>query len=185
MISLKKLKIFILVLSVLIMFNYYFRRFDLSNSLYYLCGQNGKILISCKFFSKMSVFWNYLEKCFCLKIEFLKLEFQWKTRFTQNWVIGKNLKNFTWNSSFITRGISLNSFRIWTFCWKVCAKGTKANFLLFFFFFFEGRKRGLACGSHCLGKCLCLKIEFLKLEFQWKTRFTQNRVIGKNLKNFT
>ena len=146
MISLKKLKIFILVLSVLIMFNYYFRRFDLSNSLYYLCGQNGKILISCKFFSKMPVFWNYLGKCFCLKIEFLKLEFQWKTRFTQNWVIGKNLKNFTWNSSSITRGISLNSFRIWTFCWKVCAKGTKAKF--FFFFFFEGRKRGLACDSY-------------------------------------
>ena len=63
-------------------------------------GQNGDITLSCKLFNKMPMFWNYLGKYPCLKLDFLKLEFQWRTQFAQNRVIGKNLKKFTSNSSF-------------------------------------------------------------------------------------
>ena len=51
-------------------------------------GQNGDIPLSNKTYSKMSMFWNYLEKCSCFKLYFLKIDFHWKTKFLENRVIG-------------------------------------------------------------------------------------------------
>ena len=51
-------------------------------------GQNGDIPFSHKTYSKMSLLWNYLGKCPYFKLDFLKIDFQWKTRFLENWVIG-------------------------------------------------------------------------------------------------
>ena len=51
-------------------------------------GQNGDIPLSCKTCSKMPMFLNYLGKCPCFKLDFLKIEFQWKTRYLDNRVIG-------------------------------------------------------------------------------------------------
>ena len=31
-----------------------------------------------------------------------------------------------------------------------------------------------------LGICPCFKLDFLKIKFQWKTQFGENRVIGEN-----
>ena len=55
-------------------------------------GQNGHLSLSPKLSSKMLIFWNYLAKYSCFKLDFLKIEFQWKTRFLKNRVIGKKLK---------------------------------------------------------------------------------------------
>ena len=38
------------------------------------------------------MFWNYLAIYPCFKLDFLKIEFQWKTWFLENQVIGKKLK---------------------------------------------------------------------------------------------
>ena len=51
-------------------------------------GQNVDIPLSCKTCSKMPMFLNYLGKCPCFKLDFLKIEFQWKTRYLDNRVIG-------------------------------------------------------------------------------------------------
>ena len=73
------------------------------NSFYLiLYSQNGHLSISPKFSSKMSIFWNYIANCPYFKINFLKIEFQWKTRFLENqvmWNQNNNNNNNTWNSS--------------------------------------------------------------------------------------
>ena len=38
---------------------------------------------------KKKTTWNSLGKCFCFKLNFLKIEFQWKTQFLENQVIEK------------------------------------------------------------------------------------------------
>ena len=40
----------------------------------------------------MPLLWNYFVICSYFKLDFLKIEFQWKIRFLENWVIGKKLK---------------------------------------------------------------------------------------------
>ena len=44
--------------------------------------------------AKMSPIWNYLRICSCFKLDFIKIEFQWKTRFGENWVIGNQTLKF-------------------------------------------------------------------------------------------
>ena len=92
--------------------------------------------------------------CPCFKLDFLKIEFQWKTRFAKNRFIGnQTLKKKSWNSSFMqdfsnsifgkssfslkldflkiefqNKGISLNSFKHEAFCWKFSAKGVFCHF---------------------------------------------------------
>ena len=51
-------------------------------------GQNGDIPLSAKISSKMPHVWNYLRICPYFKLDYLKIEFQWKTGFGENWDIG-------------------------------------------------------------------------------------------------
>ena len=44
--------------------------------------------LSAKISSKMPHVWNYLRICPYFKLDYLKIEFQWKTRFGENWDIG-------------------------------------------------------------------------------------------------
>ena len=61
--------------------------------LFNLCiCQNGHLPLLPKLFSKMPLFWNYLAKCFYFKFYFLKIEFQWKTRFLKNRVMWNQTK---------------------------------------------------------------------------------------------
>ena len=57
----------------------------------------------------MPLFWNYLAKCLCFKLDFLKIEFQWKTRFLENWIMWnqtlkkkKNYMEFEFHIKFLT-----------------------------------------------------------------------------------
>ena len=56
---------------------------------YFHWGQNWHLPLLLKLSSKMLVLWNYLAKCSYFKLDFLKIEFQWKTWFTQNRIISK------------------------------------------------------------------------------------------------
>ena len=70
-------------------------------------GENGHLSLLPKLFSKMSHIWNDLGKWPVLKLDFLKIKFQFKTQFLDNRVIVNwkliffflELVYFTWNSS--------------------------------------------------------------------------------------
>ena len=88
--------------------------------------QNEHLSILSKLSNKMSIFCNYLAKCPCFKLDFLKIEFQWKTRFLENqvmWIqtLKKKKLEFEFHVKFLTlqdvlkiefqnRGILLNNF---------------------------------------------------------------------------
>ena len=54
----------------------------------------------------MFMFWNYLVKCSCFKLDFLKIEFQWKTRFLKNWVIWNQIKKKKIHGTWVSCKIS-------------------------------------------------------------------------------
>ena len=59
---------------------------------------------SSKLSNKMPPFWNYLAKYPCFKLNFLEIEFQWKTRFLENKVI--------WNQTFKKIKIKIHATRV-------------------------------------------------------------------------
>ena len=101
--------------------------FDLD---YNWLGENEHLPLSPKLSNKMSMFWNYLAKYPYFKLDFLKIEFQWKTRFLENLVMWnqtlKKKKNveLEFYVKFLTlldfhqiefqnRGILQDSFKTW------------------------------------------------------------------------
>ena len=109
-------------------------------------GQNGHLPLSPKLSSKMPIFWNYLVKCPCFKLDFLKIEFQLSIKnsiFRKSSYVKSNLKKkkmeLEFHVKFLTfldfhqiefqnRDILLDSFKIRAFCYIFWAKWASAHF---------------------------------------------------------